>query len=444
MGTRVERTTPLASGPLDWSLVTGAVPLVVEILGAAGLAVLLFSRDRRWWLRWLPVAVVLTVLLTYLVKLVVDDWWQPFPDKLPSDVLFWIGVALLGVLLAVFRMPTLRWRGRLGAVVAGVLVVVLGCSEINIHYDNYPTLRTMLGPEGTVSLKDATGTKEKTLDVPEGEPISAVWKAPKDLPAKGTVSKTPIPGTKSHFGARDAYVYLPPAYKASPRPLLPVLVLMAGQPGAPQDWITSGQLPDMMDSYAADHAGLAPIVLVVDPLGSSFDNPLCMDSKLGNVQTYLAEDVPAWAASHLQASTDRKQWAISGLSNGGTCSLQMAVNAPQRYGNFVDISGQDEPTLGNRQKTVNAAFGGNEAAFEKVNPMNVMARKSFPDTAGVFVAGEDDSVYGPQAKKVYAAAQKAGMKVELVELPGGHSWQVWRPGLEKNLPWLGKHTGLTN
>ncbi|MGW2229252.1 alpha/beta hydrolase [Streptomyces formicae] len=432
----------LASGPLDWSLVDGAVPLVVRILGALALAALLFSRDRRWWTKLLPIAVVTAALLTLLVELTVDDWWQPFPDELPSDVVVWIGVAILGVCLMLCRMPTLRRRGRLGALVAGLLVVVLGLSEVNIHYDNYPTARTMLGPQDTVSLKDATGKKTALLDVPKGKALSEVWKAPADLPAKGTVSTASIPGTTSGFTARDAYVYLPPAYRASPRPPLPVLVLMAGQPGAPQDWITSGQLPDMMDDFAAGHAGLAPIVLVVDPLGSSFDNPLCMDSKLGKVQTYLADDVPAWAAAHLQTAGGRTHWAVSGLSNGGTCALQLAVNAPGRYGVFLDISGQDEPTLGSRKQTVDAAFGGDEAAFEKVNPMDVMAREKFPDTAGMFVAGTDDSTYRPQAHKVYEAAKKAGMKAGLVELPGGHSWQVWRPGLGKQLPWLASRLGL--
>ncbi|MEU1117506.1 MULTISPECIES: alpha/beta hydrolase-fold protein [unclassified Streptomyces] len=441
-GTGVERV-PMAAGPLDWSLVDGAVPLVVQILGASALAALLLSRDRRWWTRFLPLAVVTAALLTVLVKLTVDDWWQPFPDELPGDVMVWLGVAILGVCLALFRLPTLRPRGRAGALVAGALVVVLGLCEVNIHYDSYPTLRTMLGPQDTVSLKDATGGREPMVDVPPGKALSEVWRAPARMPAKGTVSTASVPGTKSGFKARDAYVYLPPAYHTSPRPPLPVLVLMAGQPGSPQDWITSGQLPDMMDDFAARHAGLAPVVLVVDPLGSPFDNPLCMDSRLGKVQTYLAEDVPDWAAAHLQTATDRSRWAIAGLSNGGTCALQLAVNAPRRYGTFLDISGQDEPTLGSREKTVDAAFGGDEAAFEKVNPVDVMARRAFPDTSGAIVAGTDDSTYRPQALKVYAAAKKAGMKVELVQLPGGHSWQVWRPGLEKQLPWLASRTGLT-
>ncbi|MFI6938110.1 alpha/beta hydrolase [Streptomyces sp. NPDC050418] len=431
----------LASGPLDWSLVDGWLPVTLRVLGLLALAFLLVTRDRRWWTRWLPAAFVLAALLTYLAKVIVNDWWQPFPDELPFEVLFRTGLLLLGLLLAAFKMRFLHWPGRLGAVLAALLVALYAMNQVNIYYDNYPTIRTLLGPD-TVSLKDATGTEEPVLDVPEGRTIEDVWHPPKGLPEQGTVSRTPIPGTKSGFEAQTAYVYLPPAYRASPRPLLPVLVLMPGQPGAPENWITSGQLPTAMDAFAAKHRGLAPIVVVADPLGSPFDNPLCVDGKRGNVQTYLAEDVPHWITTHLQTAKDRTQWAIAGLSNGGTCSLQIAVNAPQRYGAFIDISGEAEPTLGSHEETVRSVFGGDEAAYRKVSPLEVMARRTFPDTAGVFVAGTDDSVYRPQAKVVYDAARKAGMQVRLMELPGGHNWQVWRPGLEKNLPWLAERTRL--
>ncbi|MCC3773183.1 esterase family protein, partial [Streptomyces sp. UNOC14_S4] len=227
-----------------------------------------------------------------------------------------------------------------------------------------------------------------------------------------------------------------------PRPLLPVLVLMAGQPGSPDDWINSGRLVDMMNAFAAEHRGLAPVVVVVDPLGSQFANTLCVNSRLGNVQTYLATDVPDWIRGHLQTATARTSWIISGISFGGTCSLQLGVNAPQVYGVINDISGQDAPTLGNPKKTVDKAFGGDAAAFAAVNPLDVLARQRFPDTSAAFVAGSDDSTYRPQQRTVYEAAVKAGMRAEWVLLPGGHSWQVWRPGLERQLPWLARRTGL--
>ncbi|QLE75509.1 esterase [Streptomyces rectiverticillatus] len=434
----------IAAGPLDWSLVSGWIPLALLAVGLCALAVLLFSRRRTWWTRWAPLAVLLAAVLTWLLRTAVDDWWQPFPDPLPLNVVIWAGIAVLGVCLAAFRIPLLRPRYWAGAVLAALLAVLLGASEINQHFDQYPTARSALNSwlTKTTSITDATGRTEPALRVPAGKTISDVWHPPPGMAGNGTLSKSSIPGTRSGFDARGAYVYLPPAYRASPRPLLPVVVLMAGQPGSPDDWINSGRLVDMMNAFAGEHRGLAPVIVVVDPLGSQFANTLCLDSKLGNVQTYLATDVPAWIRSHLQVADARTSWVISGISFGGTCSIQLGVNAPHVYGVVNDISGQEAPTLGSRRKTVEAAFGGDTAAFTAVNPLDVMARQRFPGTKAAFVAGSSDDTYRPQQRKVYDAAVKAGMRAEWVLLPGGHSWQVWRPGLERQLPWISRETGL--
>lgn len=434
-----------SAGPLDWSLVSGWIPLTLVAAGLCALALLLFSTRRTWWTRWAPLAVLLAALLTWLLQTAVDDWLQPFPDPLPTDVVVWAGIAVLGVCLTAFRLPLLRPRHWAPAVLAGLLVVLLGASQVNRHFDQYPTARTALNAwlQKTTKLADVSGRTVPALSVPPGKTTADVWQPPPGLPAGGTLSRSAIPGLKSGFRARSAYVYLPPAYRATPRPLLPVIVLMAGQPGGPEDWINSGRLVEMMNAFAAGHRGLAPVVVVADPLGSQFANTLCLDSRLGNVQTYLAADVPDWIRSHLQVATGRTSWVISGISFGGTCSIQLGVNAPAVYGVVNDISGQEAPTLGNPRKTVDKAFGGDTTAFAKVNPLDVMARERFPDTKAAFVAGSSDSTYRPQQQKVYDAAVRAGMRAEWVLLPGGHSWQVWRPGLEKQLPWLARETGLT-
>ncbi|MFH8786864.1 alpha/beta hydrolase [Streptomyces roseoverticillatus] len=435
----------ISAGPLDWSLVSGWIPVALLAVGVCALAALLFSRRRTWWTRWAPAAVLLAAAATWLLRTAVDDWWQPFPDPLPTGVVVWAGIAVLGVCLAAFRIPLLRPRHWAGAVLAGLLVVLLGASEINRHFDQYPTARSALNSwlTKTTSITEATGRTEPVLRVPAGRTVADVWRPPAGMAERGTLSKSSVPGIRSGFHARSAYVYLPPAYRATPRPLLPVVVLMAGQPGSPDDWISSGRLVDMMNAFAAEHRGLAPVVVVVDPLGSQFANTLCLDSRLGNVQTYLATDVPDWIRSHLQVAPARTSWVISGISFGGTCSIQLGVNAPQVYGVVNDISGQEAPTLGSREKTVGKAFGGDTAAFTAVNPLDVMARQRFPDTKAAFVAGGSDSTYRPQQRKVYDAAVKAGMRAEWVLLPGGHSWQVWRPGLERQLPWISRETGLT-
>ena len=271
----------------------------------------------------------------------------------------------------------------------------------------------------------------------------SIWHRPRGLPTAGAVYQVIIAGVRSGFAARPGYIYLPPAYLATPRPQLPVLVLLGGQPGEPRVWVDSGQVQAMMDGFAAGHHGLAPVVVIPDDLGSTFANPLCLNSRLGQVQTYLTADVPDWITGHLQVRPPGQGWAIAGFSQGGTCAIQLSTQAPRLYRVFIDISGQDEPTLGNRALTISRAFGGDAAAFARVNPTTVLARTRFPHSAGVVVTGTNDSKFSPQQRIMYRAARSAGMNVTLMYLPGAHDWRVWGGGLKRNLGWLASQLGIT-
>ena len=130
-----------------------------------------------------------------------------------------------------------------------------------------------------------------------------------------------IPNDRSQFSARPANIYLPPAALSEKPPALPVFVLLAGQPGSPDRLFTAGSIPAMMDAYAAQHDGLAPVVVSPDQNGSSFHNSLCVDSPVyGKAETYLSRDVPAWIRANLPVASQPRLWAIGGFSQGGTCS----------------------------------------------------------------------------------------------------------------------------
>jgi S-formylglutathione hydrolase FrmB len=251
-----------------------------------------------------------------------------------------------------------------------------------------------------------------------------------------------IPPIRSGFAARDAWIYVPPAYLALPRPALPVLMMISGQPGTPRDWLDGGQLAEQMDGWATAHQGLAPVVVMPDALGGLTANPLCMDSRLGRADTYLARDVPAWVLGHLGVDPDTSHWAVGGFSYGGTCALQLATAHPTLFPTFLDVSGQQAPTLGGFQRTVDAAFGGDRAAFAAVNPLDELRAHRYPGSAGYLVVGAQDRVYQRQAAVVATTARQAGMSIAFTELPGGHSWGVARPALGKALPWLAARMGL--
>ncbi|MBO1416341.1 alpha/beta hydrolase family protein [Streptomyces sp. FH025] len=437
-------TLTLASrwNPIDWPLTHGPIPHAVLVAGWAALFALAVGRGRSWWRFRLPAALLSAAALSLLLDVVVDGWWHPFPEGTPRYVSRWIAVALLGFCLVGYRIRRLSWPRRGLALGLSGLVLLMAASEVNIGFDQFPNGRVMLAPwlTRTDSLVPKT---EQTVSAPPGKVLDEVWQPPANLPEKGTVSVVPIPGLRSGFKARDAYVYLPPAYQATPRPLLPVVVMLTGQPGSPGEWVLSGQINQVLDAFAAQHGGLAPIVVMPDQLGSTWANTLCMDSKIAKTHTYLAVDVPDWIHQNLQTATGRTSWAVGGASMGGTCALQLGVNAPDVYGTVLDMSGQVEPTLGTREDTVKAAFGGDGKKFDAVDPLQVMTRRKFPDTNALLLVGEADEEFRPQMEKVYQAVQAAGMKAKFELMPGGHGWVVFRPGIVQQIPWLAQQTGLT-
>ncbi|GAA3684368.1 alpha/beta hydrolase-fold protein [Lentzea roselyniae] len=426
--------------PLDLSLVNGPIPIAATVAAAVALTCLAIRKNRTWWTRVLPIVVLTCAVVVTGLTYVVDHVWKPWPEPLPVILTVWAGAALVALALAVARLRAGRWYVRVLGMVLALGVTASAMVATNAHFSQYPTMRAVLDvfSNKQVDLNQAAPPPSSVVEEPAGKKLADVWKKPKDLPDKGTVSETVIPGG---FPARPAWIYLPPAYAATPRPKLPVIVLMAGQPGNPRDWFDGGRIHDNLDTFAREHDGLAPIVVAVDQLGTPMANPLCFDSVLGQSESYLARDVPAWIKQRLTVDERREAWTIAGFSQGGTCAIQLAVRAPDVYGNFAAFAPQNEPSLGTRQETVKAAFGGDEAAFVRVNPMDILARQRFPQSAGIIFEGRDDS-YRNAVHEVFEACRKAGMDVLWKELPYGHDWKVAREGFSGLVPWFARRAGL--
>ncbi len=117
---------------------------------------------------------------------------------------------------------------------------------------------------------------------------------------------------------------------------------------------------ERLDRIAARHHGLAPIVVMPDQLEAASNNPMCLDGPLGNSATYLTQDVPKWVRANLHAATRASDWAIAGFSQGGTCALQLGATFPDRFGSWIDVSGQRGPTLGDEGDTIKRGFRATE------------------------------------------------------------------------------------
>lgn len=430
---------------VNTALLSGPVPFVLRWCGLVTLAWLvghtMRARRRGWAVTTLgcaAVAVALTVLGQHLVRNV----WRLFPDPLTTPVFASVALPFFALALAAVLVTGKIRLGHIGQIVVAVLVVVAAnANEINRYFAAYPTLADAIGADNSGKIPFQELTAAVAL-APDEHPLSTLWTPRTAPPDRGSLTSAPIPATHSGFTARPAEIYLPPAYFVTPRPQLPVLVLLSGQPGSPQDWLAAGRLARTMDSFAAAHGGLAPITVVADGTGDQFANPLCLDSHIAKSATYLAIDVPAWIRAHLTVDPDPDSWAIGGLSYGGTCALQLATNYPAVYPTFLSLSADTEPTLGSRGETITRAFAGNEHAYQQVSPTHLLRTRRYPDSAGALVTGNRDRDGRTAARTLLQATRAAGMNTHYTELPGGHDWHVWSAALYHELPWLAVRLGL--
>lgn len=365
-------------------------------------------------------------LLVYWVVDVQDVFGAPASDVIRGAAT--AGGAGIGIALG--DLVRSRWWRKVLAVV-GVLVFAASAGlMINRDVAYYPKLGDVYGVTGVGSL---------ALDPVHGDRRSlANWRPPADMPSSGIVSTARIPGTVSKFQARDAWIYLPPAARVKNPPRLPVMIAFPGQPGGPSDVFLAGNMQARLDALAAKHKGIAPIVVVPDQLGSYDANPMCLNSPLGQVKTYVLVDVRDWVLRNLPVSPSRTEWSVAGFSEGATCAVQFATEAPAVFSSFVAVSPELGPLNKSVAHTIKVAFKGNRAAYEAALPITVMRKvKHYRATRAVYSVGALDTRYGKDAGDLAVVSREVGMRVSYRVLPDlAHNWNTGAAGLDFGLQQL--------
>lgn len=426
----------------DLRLVDGPFFWFAWLCGLAGGIVLLWRRQRTW-----PVVVlgagVLAVVILALVHWVLVDLLATFSENLPFEVLAWSAPGVAAVLLCAVRLRHSSWKGRAGSVLAALGVILLSSVQVNQYFGLNNTVADLLGT-AVARVQPLDASLQRAPGSAPGPSVTS-WKAPDGMPEGGILRRATIPGTESGFNAREAYIYLPPAYLASPRPSLPVLVLFSGQPGGPADWLTGGQLRAQLDRFAEHHGGIAPVTIVVDPNGSGNANTMCMDSRIAQADTYLSKDVPAWISKTLDVSTAPGQWAVGGFSFGGTCAVQMGTAHPELFTSVLGFSAEQEPALAkDRNKTIADSFDGDAAAFESRTPLVLMQERRYQGSGMYLTAGATDNEFLGYMQVLAEAARSAGFDVEDHSIEhAGHSWDSVVRGMPGALDFLAGRWGLT-
>jgi S-formylglutathione hydrolase FrmB len=319
---------------------------------------------------------------------------------------------------------------------------------VNSYYRFYPTLYAVFGKSNVQNLgasQDSVAIQytAKASGTANTSSIEQSLDSLSKQPTSGKVFKLDIPGTTSKFIPRAAYVYEPAIASTLPNTKLPVIVLSAGFPGIPENWLGSG-LEQTMDAFAEKHKGITPIIFMIDNTGSLTNDTECVNSPHGQVETYMTTDVPNYIKSHFSVSANPANWAIGGLSMGGMCSIMLTLRHPDVYHYFDDIAGEIGPEVGSQQKTIDDLFGGSTAAWTAHQPDLLLKSHTYNGLGGFFGVGRDDTLEVTDAEHtLYSDAEQAGVQSVYEDIAGQHTFDVWQQLFKDSLPWLSNRIGAT-
>lgn len=436
------------------SLLGGWLPLTVEIVAAIVLMAVIGWRSRRWRLLWLPVCVVVGVLGALAARSYVNAEGLA-SDPAPFGLWLWVGVFAASVAVALLGWRHARWWRRALSLVVVPLTLLSALIALNQWVGYYPTVQAAWGAVTAGPLPNQVDAEE----------LSALRNT---SPENGKLVEVDIPGDASGFKHRSEYVYLPPAWFTGPEPpRLPVIMMIAGEFNTPSDWIRSGNVLPIIDTYAKSHGGQAPIFVFVDAGGSFNNDTECVDGPRGNAADHLVKDVRPYVVAHFGASDQAVNWAVAGWSMGGTCAIDLTVMHPDLFNTFEDIAGDHGPTAGTRDQTIDRLYGGNTSTWDAFDPRTVMAQHGpyrgvagwFEDTvkpttsaspyqggghrpqsdAPLGYGGHDefrDADQAGAADDLCAAARAVGIGCSVHRIISFHTWQFAERAFSDALPWL--------
>jgi enterochelin esterase-like enzyme len=153
-------------------------------------------------------------------------------------------------------------------------------------------------------------------------------------PAGGQVLEGTFPGTE-----RPGYVYLPPGFNQATR--YPVVYLLHGLRGSPEEYIAATQLPVFADTEIV--AGrLRPFIAVVPAAGPSarYDGEWA-----GPWERALVGLIVPWIDTRLPTQPNAAGRVIAGLSAGGFGAVDIGLRHPSLFRTIESWGGYFTPVL---------------------------------------------------------------------------------------------------
>jgi enterochelin esterase-like enzyme len=361
-----------------------------------------------------------------------------------SKLFFLVLLVMFGGLvwwLVKARHPALRI---LAALLAFIPAMTFGIATVNKYYDYYQTWGS--------AMADLTGKGVQANTIAAGSGTTGTG-------FSALVSHHIDTGIASHFGltlrltvdgpvsnlTRTVYVFLPPQYFQAgyyQKYRFPVVELIHGYPGQPQDWITVLGVNTILDSLISQHAARPAVLVMPDANGARGVSLQCLNQAGGpQDDTFLSRDLPAYIAAKLRVAEPGTGWGIAGYSEGGFCAANLGLQHGRVYSYAGVLSGYFRPgknQLVNPVRDV-SPFGRNRREALLNTPIDVLRSMPAGQPVPQFWLGagllDTRDVHGAQYFSQLLQLRQPGVTVRLA--PGdGHTMLTWRGLLPGMLQWM--------
>lgn len=273
-----------------------------------------------------------------------------------------------------------------------------------------------------------------------GEPVSQLLAFSEHAP-HGSIEAVWYASPVLGHAQRRMLVYLPPAYHRERGRRFPVLFLLHGGGGDEESWTVQGRAPLILDNLIASGAAAQMIVVMPNGIETStaasgsalaltparpqapidmsrfaLDRPQMRLPYQGAFSESLVRDIVPFVERTYRVKRGARHRAIAGLSLGAAQTVVISSNNPGLFAYVGVFSG-----------------GGlvGEAPFEaQLDAMSRSGLRLYWTGAG------DDDISRLRTTALYRAALAHGLPATYRQIPGTHTWPLWRDFLVDFAPRL--------
>jgi len=211
---------------------------------------------------------------------------------------------------------------------------------------------------------------------------------------------------------RRMHVWTPPGYNVRNNKL-PVFYLIHGGGDSDMAWPNVGRAGYIMDNLLSEGKCKEMIVVMTD---GGIDVALFVKDFVNDIIPYIESNYNVYA--------DADNRALAGLSMGGLEVLDAFMAHPDM---FAYINVMSSGWFANNKEM----FENGDKRLAEIGPTLNKTVKFLLFTQG----GPEDIAYN-NGKEMLKVFDKNNIKYEFSEMPGGHSWTVWRNDLKNFAPKL--------